>query len=100
MSSLQKYQFLADALKDYTKVKQPDQDAARILDHIRKAHPTATHVVLCANTNIGSPMFGEYMVMPVGPRESDEHIEDFECGYHIDTFERQRYPIAYVELKK
>jgi hypothetical protein len=31
---MQHYQFLADALKDYTKTKRPDQDAAKLLDHL------------------------------------------------------------------
>ena len=100
MSSLQHYQFLADALKDYTQVKRPEQEAARILEQIKKDHPKATQAVLCANTNIHSPSFGAYMVMPVGPGETIETIEDLEGGYHIDKSEMGRYPVAYVEVKK
>jgi hypothetical protein len=97
---MQHYQFLADALKDYTKTKRPDQDAAKLLDHIKKTHPKATHAVLCANTDINSPIFGAYLVIPVGPGQAYEKIEDVENSYIIDKSEMQRYPVAYVELKK
>jgi hypothetical protein len=94
------YQFLADAFKDFTNSKNPEQDATKVLKHILKKYPETTHVVLCANQDTNSPDFGTYRVVSVGSGQEFEKPEDYEGAYIIDPSGKHRYPVAYVEVQK
>jgi len=98
VSSLKKYSTLSEALKDYTNASNPEQNATKILNHIKKLFPAATHIILFANIDLTSPEFGSWIVFPVCPGTAFENIEDFEGGVHIDASPKERFPVAYVEL--
>jgi hypothetical protein len=99
-STLTRYGTLSDALKDYTDTSNPEQAATKLLNTIKKKFPHATHVVLCANTDLKSPSYGRYIVYPIGPGLPNEKIEDFEGGIYIEIGPMDRFPVAYVELKR
>jgi len=97
-STLTQYKTVSEALKDHTSSPQPDQDGTKIVRHVTRRFPTATHIVIFSNLDFSSSEFGKYTAMVIGPDQTYKSLDQIENYWLHDLPSRRQYPVAYIEL--